>query len=651
MAMRMSGLMSGMDTESIVQQLVEARSKKVTTVKNDKTKLEWKQDIWKGLNTKLKTLQSKLNDLRFSSGYAKKVTKSSDESVATVLTGDSAVNGVHTLEVNRLAKTAYMTGRQVSRMDGREIDITKTRMDDLLEFAPGEKKNVTLQKADGSQTVIDLTPETTISEFVSKLKAEGLNASFDAKQNRFYISSKESGKAGNFMLTGDARALSALGLSMNQTAANGPKWLDGDPDGERGNIRGNSRLDQLIDFSKSGITNPNTGAETRYLSYTMADGTSGQIAVEAFTRDENGVRHFTTVDDFVKQLQGLGIDAAFDPIQQRFTIEDGVKLEGDEIWGQDEHGDPAVVGRETDVLESLGLQGIDGKTSHTGTTYVSGQDAVITVDGALYTNTNNTFEINGLTITAQNTTEAGKSVTLNTQQDTDGIYDMVKDFLKAYNEVINEIDKLYNGESAKDYEPLTDAEKESMSETEVEKYEQKIKDSLLRRDSNLSKIGNALKKIMLTGFSVPGQEKKMYLSNFGIETLNYFSAPDNERNAFHINGDKDDVHSSGNEDKLKSLIASDPDAVISFFSQLTQSLYTEMNEQSASVEGYRSFGSFYDDKRMKTDYDDYKSKIKEEEDKLADYEDKWYKKFAAMESAMAKMQQNASAVTGLLGGQ
>ena len=42
MAMRMSGLMSGMDTESIVQQLVEARSKKVTKVKNGQNVKPWK---------------------------------------------------------------------------------------------------------------------------------------------------------------------------------------------------------------------------------------------------------------------------------------------------------------------------------------------------------------------------------------------------------------------------------------------------------------------------------------------------------------------------------------------------------------------------------------------------------------------------------
>ena len=49
-------------------------------------------------------------------------------------------------------------------------------------------------------------------------------------------------------------------------------------------------------------------------------------------------------------------------------------------------------------------------------------------------------------------------------------------------------------------------------------------------------------------------------------------------------------------------------------------------------------------------YDDYTVKIKELEKKLADYEDKWYAKFAAMETALAKMQNNASAVTSLLGG-
>lgn len=540
MAMRLSGLMSGMDTESIVQQLVEARSNKVTKVKNSQTKLGWKQEIWKGLNSKLKTLQSKLQDLRFSSGYAKKATKSSNDSAVSVLTGDGAVEGVQELEIHQMAKTAYMTGGKVSFKEGISGAgvSTDTIMGNLMNFDGDETKSfkVTVGSGDDAKvTGIDVTSSTTVSEVLSQLKNAGLNANFDTTQKRFYISAKESGAAGNFEFTSAKKVLVG------------------------------------------------TGEEGEELKWEYEDA------------PDNGV------------LSALGL-----------TVEKVVDGEN----------------------ETSGLGGV--------ATMIKGQDAKITLNGVDYTNTHNTFEVNGLTITAHSKTN-GEKITLTTQRDTDGIYNMIKDFFKSYNEIINEMDKLYNGESAKGYEPLSDEEKSNMSESEIEKYEQKIKDSLLRRDSGLGTVSSAIKKVMMSGFSVNG--KTLYLANFGIETANYFNATDNERNAYHICGDADDVDFSAKQDKLKSMIASDPDTVISFFSQLTQSLYTEMNNQSKAVAGYRSFGSFYDDKKMKSDYDDFKSKIKDEEKKLADYEDKWYAKFAAMETAMAKMQQNASAVTALLGGQ
>ena len=71
---------------------------------------------------------------------------------------------------------------------------------------------------------------------------------------------------------------------------------------------------------------------------------------------------------------------------------------------------------------------------------------------------------------------------------------------------------------------------------------------------------------------------------------------------------------------------------------------------SKSVNGYRSYGNFYDDKKMQSDYDDYTSKIKDLEDKLTAYEDKLYAKFSKMETAMAKMQSSQNAVAGLLRG-
>lgn len=222
-----------------------------------------------------------------------------------------------------------------------------------------------------------------------------------------------------------------------------------------------------------------------------------------------------------------------------------------------------------------------------------------------YTGDSNTFEVNGLTITALQ--KSSEEVTLTTRRDTEGVYNKIKSFLKEYNAIINEMDKLYNAESTKEYEPLTDDEKKELSDSEIEKWEDKIKGSILRRDSNLSTISNAMKNIMLQGATVNG--KQMYLSDFGIETLGYFSAAENERNAYHINGDEDDLATASKTNDLKAAIAADPDTVIGFFTQLSQNLYSELSKQSSSVEGVRSFGNFYDDKRMEDDYNSYKTKL------------------------------------------
>ena len=66
--MRLSGLISGMDTETIISQLVEARSKKVENLTAEQTKLGWKQEIWKDLNSQVKSLvNGTLDNLRYSS--------------------------------------------------------------------------------------------------------------------------------------------------------------------------------------------------------------------------------------------------------------------------------------------------------------------------------------------------------------------------------------------------------------------------------------------------------------------------------------------------------------------------------------------------------------------------------------------------------
>ena len=503
MAMRLTGIYSGLDTESIIQELVAVKRTKVDSAKKEQTKLQWKQDKWKELNTKLLNLYNKtVANMRFTNDYAKKTTISSNENAVSVLTGDNAMDGVQSMKVNNLAKTAYMTGGEL----GGNVK-SSTKMSEL--GITGDTLSVEIG---GTTKTIELTGDTTVGAVVEKLRNMGLNANFDAGNQRFFIGASKSGEDFNFEISaGNDATLKALGLYVP------------------------------------------TDAE---------------------------LKNMTTAE---KQKYASKID---------------------------------------------------------------GESAEIELNGAIFTSNSNVFDINGLTITCK--AETSETITLTTQNDTDGIYDMVKNFIKEYNSVINEMDKLYNADAAKGYEPLTDEERDEMSESEIEKWETKIKDSLLRRDSTVNTIASSLKQIMLSGVEVDGQQ--MYLSNFGISTLSYFNAAENERSAYHIDGDADDANTSGNTDKLKAMIASDPDKVADFFSQLSQKLYSKLGELSKSVEGYSSFNSFYADKKMKEEYSDYTSKIKDLEQKLTDYEDQWYAKFAAMETAMAKMQSNVSAVSGLLGG-
>lgn len=704
MPLRMTGMMSGLDTESIIQELVAAKRTKVDKQKKAQTRLDWKQEAWKELNDKLKKLQTKyINNMRYRDAYSKKVTKVSNSSAVSVITGADAVNGVQSLEIEKLAKTGYLTGAAIKGKDGKELTALSKLSDiDGMGLAAGATGTINIKT--GNKSVdIEITGDTTISDVLTQIKSVGLNASFDAKWQRFNISSPESGKDNDFSITAldgnGANALSALGIqtdltkdpaALNEYEEYAGYYVSGDRAATLANMQGfinaditsrtNAYLDQyksLVDARKA-ANDAIDGIKDKYKGTTLGSADSYKTALDAkneeIKKQEEDIAKITDPDakraaeeklaDLKKEASELEEKHA--DATALAAHEENVKKYDDQIADIEtyinvtDNGDGTYSAAATSKLQgevedryyakaeyaaqakANGYADLKGNASK-----VAGEDAVIVLNGAKYENSNNTFEINGLTFTALNETK-GETITVTTEQDTDGIYDMVKDFLKAYNEIVNEMDKLYNADSAKGYEPLTDEEKEAMSEKEVEKWEEKIKDSILRRDDNLSTVNSALQMIMSAGVEVNG--KKMYLSDFGIDTLGYFNAPDNEKHAYHIDGDPDDDSTANKEDKLKSMIANDPDTVISFFSGLSKNLYDKMFEMSKSVDGYRSFGNFYDDKKMKSDYDSYKSKIAELEVKLTEYENKWYAKFSKMETALAKMQSNASAVTSLLGG-
>ncbi|MBO4824269.1 MAG: flagellar filament capping protein FliD [Lachnospiraceae bacterium] len=601
MPMRLSGMYSGLDTESIIKELVKAKSTKVDKVKKEKTKLEWKQEAWTSLNTKVKSFFSgALDNLRFSTAYKKKTTSVSNSSAVSVITGEKAMNGVQSLSVDHLAKSGYMTGAKIEKADGGKVKgdtlISELKLSsdehNTLSYTEGGSFTVTVN---GKKTRIDLSSTSTVSEVAKKLNEAGVSANFDENNGRIYIASAESGADNDFAITADNfggfSALSFLGINVANSS---------DPNS----------------------SNAKTSAEYTRLAKL---GTELAAKIKYVNDDESqGI-------DYAATMEGIDVESdLYKAIKENMEHEDDYR-EG--IFFLKSYAEFA-----NQVLNTY-----NDASLYSAANRIAGTSAQITLNGVQYTSNSNTIEVNGLTFTCL---AEADNITVTTQDDTAGIYDAIKSFFKEYNELMTSINKSFNAEVAKDYEPLTDEEKESMSDKEIEKWEQKIKDSILRKDSSLSTLASTMREAMAEGFEVDG--KRMYLSDFGIETLSYFLTPENERDVYHIAGDPDDEKSKGSVDKLKSIIASDPSTVVDFFTQLTQNLYKKLDKISTSTTE-TSKGNFFTDKRYKTDLTNYESKIKEAEKKLAAYEDKYYKKFSRMEVALSKLESSTSSITAMLG--
>lgn len=309
------------------------------------------------------------------------------------------------------------------------------------------------------------------------------------------------------------------------------------------------------------------------------------------------------------------------------------------------------------ALTSLGLADIsvdaDGKVTvnggandstntsiPTGMALIEGSDSKIILNGAELTSSSSVVSANGLEISLTSVTKENESVTFSVATDTDAIYDSVKSFLKEYNSVMKEMNTLYNADSAKGYEPLTSQEKEAMSDDEVKEWETKIKNSLLRSDSTLGSIINAMRSAMQTTVEYDGGTYA--LSSLGIMTSTDYT----EGGLLHIYGDPDDSVYSAKDDKLKKALEENPDVVIATLTGVFGNLRQTMSDKMAGSK-YSSSMSFYNDIKMKSDVKDYESDIKDWEDKLAEMEDAYYSKFTAMETALAKLQSQQSTMSGL----
>ena len=200
MAIRLSGMNSNLDTESMVKALVSAYSITKDNLVKSQTKLSWQKDAWKTMNTKIYTFYSKnITNMRLTSSYGKKSSSISDSTIAKVSSSTSAVNGTQNLEVSKLAASGYLTGGTISKTTSEDATLSSklSEINGLSAFTSG---SINIGVGTNS-TTIDLTADTTVTGLVNKLKAAGVNASFDESNQRFFISAKASGADNDFTRT------------------------------------------------------------------------------------------------------------------------------------------------------------------------------------------------------------------------------------------------------------------------------------------------------------------------------------------------------------------------------------------------------------------------------------------------------------------
>lgn len=710
MAIRLSGMVSGMDTESLVSALVSSYKLKKDNLVKAQTKLSWKQEKWKTMNTSIYGFYSgKLSSARFSTSYNLKTSTVSNDKYAKVSASSSAVSGTQRLKVNHLAATGYLTGGKITATGGSKVT-GSTKVSDIIGTKDG---SISVKTSSGIKS-IDITEDMNVSQFTAKLKEAGLNANFDDNNGRFFISAKESGKDNDFSLTANdangLNALKALGIyTVNDT--------------DKAEYIRLAALTEGTDAYNTELESMYTKATAKDTAKNYADKyNAAKEKLDALAADDTW-DHSYTLDEYVAKLKTETPDLlnAYDKYKKEKVDSEGNTVkdsDGNVVYEYDTEAmekdgvkeeyeaavkkkasneslikvyddnskviedtkdyvtigdDGKAVANETNekVVQEVSDTNADrqakaktlldskiamaktaandkDKTDSSDTTKavrITGQDSEIVLNGATFTNNTNNYSINGLTIQALNVTGTDE-VTITTDTDVDGIYDMIKGFLKDYNDLVKSVDVAYNAASSKGYEPLTSDEKDAMSDDEVKKWEEKIKDSLLRKDSTLGSVLDTMKNDMAKSFKVG--DKSYSLSSFGIATLGYFNSPENETGVYHIDGDKDDSKTSANTDKLREMISNDPDTVISFFSQLSTQLYTDLGKKMAASSTSSAY-TIYNDKQMNTQYSEYNTKISAAEDKVTTWEDYYYSKFSAMESALAKMNAQSSSLSGLFG--
>lgn len=600
-----------MDIDSMVKSMMAAKRVPLDKLNQQKQILQWTRDSYRELNSKLYDFSSNklTKDYGMSSALNTHKAVVSGNTTAVKAEATASANGINMkVQVDRLATRTTVetsgigfgkTGKTtLAELDGVDLSVLteSERVEYLNKGFDLTINGVSFKDADGKPLFNGFTSiETMVSTINSNAKA-GVIASFDEITGKLILASKTSGALGKVEL-GTNNSLLNLFDKQTHIITNGAGT----------GFTGNTTLADL----QSAL-----GGTTSSTKYKL------NINGQDFEFDSS-----TAIDQVVSDINNSAsakVIASFDAATGRLSINSTTS-------------DSVRVSSTSD--EFMGL--FKGINRSTGTNYKQGVDAELFINDQKITKSDNSFVINGVSLTLLSTTNSTDPAKITTETDTEKALDTIKKFVSDYNSVLGLLNSKVGESKYRDFAPLTDEQKKEMKEDDIKAWTEKAKSGLLKNDDLLKSLVYSMRSTIT--------EKLGDLSSIGITT---------------------GIYSEGgklilDETKLKSAISANPQKILDLFqgpaaspeAGLFDKLSEKVNKTLADISeraGTNRFSAdpnstFKEESVMGKKLKDYNKRISDIQKNLVNAENRYYKQFSAMETAMSKLNSQSSNLLSSLG--
>jgi len=625
---RVTGMFSGLDTDQMVKDMTAAQQGKVDNKYRDKQYNEWKGEALESVNDLVSDFSNKFcsvlgtNSMVKAATYSQyKVSTIASSNAVTLSAADGAFEGKYSVSVTQLAGAATAAGTRGISSSGALSASNNTKLKDLdfgtpLEFDPNGNisfeingKAFSFSKDDTLQTMVNT---------INNDDDANVTMKYSRLTDSFTIESDDMGAGGSVSIRNiSGNAFGTYGVNT-PASVTGSALTVGEVIGDNGEAKAvtNMTLQELADASGQELV-LNSGGKVYF-----------QVNGRGYAFDPS-----KTVQEVMDKLNASGADVtvSFDEENNKFSVTSDTSGADSSVTIGSGGGFALFGVSEGEYTDGAGAPTLGAFGIANGTFTDGAQDAIVTINGTTITRNTNEFTIDGVNYTLNDETENTEHFSIS--RDYSSTVDAVKEFVNGINELLDGLEAMIEvKDQSKEYKPLTDAEKAEMTEEQIKLWEEKSKGGILYRDSDIRKLITDIKNSVFSEVGGIGKN----LSAIGISTGSYYS--------------DDAGRLVLDEEALKNALAKDGDSVIKMFAGGNSSAAKCEQGFVYQLKGY--LGEY--EKKNKADVEDLEAKNKDIdkdistlEDKLAALAEKYYNQFAAMETALAKLNSQAGYISSL----